>query len=188
MYLLLFSAFREAESRRLSTLDSPDKCSTETPSMDIPTCLVLYPCCYEQNPTQPRGTASACSQTTSWALKTFVNLPHGYYSAQWNGQGISLSSQICRWRIRWPFSVSPGRNCSYLTRLSARCRCTLLPLLAAAGLHASPMAADRVVAFMDHIRIFQEQVEKLKALHVDSAEYSCLKAIVLFTSGKCIFS
>lgn len=58
------------------------------------------------------------------------------------------------------------------------------PLLAAAGLHASPMAADRVVAFMDHIRIFQEQVEKLKALHVDAAEYSCLKAIVLFTTGK----
>ena len=58
------------------------------------------------------------------------------------------------------------------------------PLLAAAGLHAAPMAADRVVAFMDHIRIFQEQVEKLKALHVDSAEYSCLKAIVLFTTGK----
>ena len=57
------------------------------------------------------------------------------------------------------------------------------PLLAAAGLHASPMAADRVVAFMDHIRIFQEQVEKLKALHVDSAEYTCMKAIVLFTSG-----
>jgi nuclear receptor subfamily 2 group F protein 3 len=46
------------------------------------------------------------------------------------------------------------------------------------------MSADRVVAFMDHIRIFQEQVEKLKALHVDSAEYSCLKAIVLFTSGR----
>lgn len=58
------------------------------------------------------------------------------------------------------------------------------PLLAAAGLHASPMAADRVVAFMDHIRIFQEQVEKLKALHVDSAEYTCMKAIVLFTTGK----
>ena len=61
------------------------------------------------------------------------------------------------------------------------------PLLAAAGLHASPMAADRVVAFMDHIRIFQEQVEKLKALHVDSAEYSCLKAIVLFSSGNILF-
>ena len=57
------------------------------------------------------------------------------------------------------------------------------PLLAAAGLHAAPMAADKVVSFMDHIRIFQEQVEKLKALHVDSAEYSCMKAIVLFTTG-----
>ena len=58
------------------------------------------------------------------------------------------------------------------------------PLLVAAGLHSSPMAADRVVAFMDHIRIFQEQVEKLKMLHVDSAEYTCMKAIVLFTTGK----
>ncbi|XP_026686704.1 steroid receptor seven-up, isoforms B/C-like [Diaphorina citri] len=47
--------------------------------------------------------------------------------------------------------------------------------------------SDRVVAFMDHIRVFQEQVEKLKALHVDSAEYSCLKAIVLFTTGKRMF-
>lgn len=57
------------------------------------------------------------------------------------------------------------------------------PLLAAAGLHASPMAADRVVAFMDHIRLFQDQVDKLRALRVDSAEYSCLKAIVLFNAG-----
>lgn len=61
------------------------------------------------------------------------------------------------------------------------------PLLAAAGLHTSPMAAERVVAFMDHIRIFQDQVEKLKALHVDSAEYSCLKATVLFTTGDFVF-
>jgi len=59
------------------------------------------------------------------------------------------------------------------------------PLLAAAGLHAvGPMAAERVVAFMDHIRNFQEQVEKLKMLHVDSAEYTCMKAIVLFSTGE----
>ena len=57
------------------------------------------------------------------------------------------------------------------------------PLLAAAGLHASPMAADRVVAFMDHIRVFQDQLDKLRTLRVDSAEYSCLKAIVLFNAG-----
>ena len=73
---------------------------------------------------------------------------------------------------------------------AAQCNMPLnvAPLLVAAGLHGSPMAADRVVNFMDHIRIFQEQVEKLKALHVDNAEYSCMKAIVLFTSGKIIFS
>lgn len=58
------------------------------------------------------------------------------------------------------------------------------PLLAAAGLHAAPMAADRVVAFMDHIRLFQEQVEKLKALRVDAAEYACLKAVALFSPGE----
>merc|ERR1712018_922584 len=60
---------------------------------------------------------------------------------------------------------------------AAQCNMPLhvAPLLAASGLHTSPMAADRVVAFMDHIRIFQEQVEKLKALHVDAAEYSCMK-------------
>ena len=69
---------------------------------------------------------------------------------------------------------------------AAQCNMPLqiAPLLAAAGLHASPMAADRVVAFMDNIRIFQEQVEKLKMLHVDAAEYSCMKAIVLFTTGQ----
>jgi len=57
------------------------------------------------------------------------------------------------------------------------------PLLAAAGIHVSPLPADRVVAFMDHIRLFQDQLDKLRALHVDSAEYSCLKAIVLFNAG-----
>jgi len=66
------------------------------------------------------------------------------------------------------------------------------PLLAATatGFQAA-MTADRMMTFMDHIRIFQDQVERLKSLHVDSAEYSCLKAIVLFTAGKmfvlCVF-
>ena len=64
----------------------------------------------------------------------------------------------------------------------------LAPLLAAAGLHAAPMAADKMLAFMDHIRIFQEQVEKLKSLQVDNAEYTCMKAIVLFSTGKLFFS
>ncbi|XP_050705780.1 nuclear receptor subfamily 2 group F member 1-A-like isoform X2 [Eriocheir sinensis] len=90
---------------------------------------------------------------------------------------LQVTDQVALLRLVWSeLFVLNASQCSMPLHVA--------PLLAAAGLHASPMAADRVVAFMDHIRIFQEQVEKLKALHVDSAEYSCLKAIVLFTSGR----
>lgn len=90
---------------------------------------------------------------------------------------FQVTDQVALLRLVWSeLFVLNASQCSMPLHVA--------PLLAAAGLHASPMAADRVVAFMDHIRIFQEQVEKLKALHVDSAEYSCLKAIVLFTTGK----
>uniref|UniRef100_M3XYF0 Nuclear receptor subfamily 2 group F member 1 n=1 Tax=Mustela putorius furo TaxID=9669 RepID=M3XYF0_MUSPF len=89
---------------------------------------------------------------------------------------LQITDQVSLLRLTWSeLFVLNAAQCSMPLHVA--------PLLAAAGLHASPMSADRVVAFMDHIRIFQEQVEKLKALHVDSAEYSCLKAIVLFTSA-----
>lgn len=92
---------------------------------------------------------------------------------------LQITDQVALLRLTWSeLFVLNAAQCSMPLHVA--------PLLAAAGLHASPMSADRVVAFMDHIRIFQEQVEKLKALHVDSAEYSCLKAIVLFTTGKTI--
>lgn len=92
---------------------------------------------------------------------------------------LQVTDQVALLRLVWSeLFVLNASQCSMPLHVA--------PLLAAAGLHASPMAADRVVAFMDHIRIFQEQVEKLKALHVDSAEYSCLKAIVLFTTGKSV--
>ncbi|XP_043935844.1 nuclear receptor subfamily 2 group F member 5-like isoform X2 [Protopterus annectens] len=88
---------------------------------------------------------------------------------------LQLSDQVALLRMTWSelFVLNAAQSAMPLH---------VAPLLAAAGLHASPMSAERVVAFMDHIRIFQEQVEKLKVLHVDSAEYSCLKAIALFTS------
>lgn len=90
---------------------------------------------------------------------------------------LQITDQVSLLRLTWSeLFVLNAAQCSMPLHVA--------PLLAAAGLHASPMSADRVVAFMDHIRIFQEQVEKLKTLHVDSAEYSCLKAIVLFTSGE----
>lgn len=64
----------------------------------------------------------------------------------------------------------------------------MAPLLAAAGFHSSPMSAERVVSFMDQVRVFQDQVDKLTRLQVDSAEYSCLKAIALFSPGECCSS
>uniref|UniRef100_UPI00358EE91C nuclear receptor subfamily 2 group F member 1-A-like isoform X2 n=1 Tax=Myxine glutinosa TaxID=7769 RepID=UPI00358EE91C len=90
---------------------------------------------------------------------------------------LQITDQVALLRLVWSeLFVLNAAQCAMPLHVA--------PLLAAAGLHASPMSADRVVAFMDHIRIFQEQVEKLKALHVDSAEYSCLKAIVLFSTGQ----
>uniref|UniRef100_A0A8C2H0Q4 Nuclear receptor subfamily 2 group F member 1-B-like n=1 Tax=Cyprinus carpio TaxID=7962 RepID=A0A8C2H0Q4_CYPCA len=91
---------------------------------------------------------------------------------------LQITDQVSLLRLTWSeLFVLNAAQCSMPLHAAS--------LLAAAGLHASPMSADRVVAFMDHIRFFQEQVEKLKALQVDSAEYSCAKAIVLFTSDAC---
>jgi len=89
---------------------------------------------------------------------------------------LQTSDQVGLLRLAWSeLFILNAAQCSMPLHVA--------PLLAAAGLHASPMAADRVVAFMDHIRLFQDQVDKLRALRVDSAEYSCLKAIVLFSAG-----
>ncbi|XP_028967405.1 steroid receptor seven-up, isoforms B/C [Galendromus occidentalis] len=91
---------------------------------------------------------------------------------------LQLTDQVALLRQAWSeLFVLNASQCSMPLHVAT--------LLAASGLHAAPMAADRVVAFMDHIRIFQEQVEKLKALHIDGPEYSCLKAIVLFTTDAC---
>uniref|UniRef100_A0A3B5MS78 Uncharacterized protein n=1 Tax=Xiphophorus couchianus TaxID=32473 RepID=A0A3B5MS78_9TELE len=91
---------------------------------------------------------------------------------------LQAPDQVALLRLTWSeLFVLNAAQCSMPVHVA--------PLLAAAGLHASPMSADRVVAFMDHIRVFQEQVEKLKVLQVDSAEYSCIKAVVLFTTDAC---
>lgn len=94
---------------------------------------------------------------------------------------LQITDQVALLRLTWSeLFVLNASQCNMPLHVA--------PLLAAAGAglntQTNPMAADRVVSYMDHIRIFQEQVEKLKALHVDSAEYSCMKAIVLFTTGK----
>ncbi|XP_053150943.1 nuclear receptor subfamily 2 group F member 6 isoform X6 [Hemicordylus capensis] len=135
--------------------------------------------------------------------------PTARFSSQYAQQGSVMGiDNICELAARLLFStVEWARNIPFFPDLPVSDQVALLrlswselfvlnaaqsalplhmaPLLAAAGFHASPMSADRVVSFMDQIRIFQDQVEKLNRLQVDSAEYSCLKAIALFTPDAC---
>lgn len=138
--------------------------------------------------------------------------PAARYGSQYAQQGSVMGiDNICELAARLLFStVEWARNIPFFPELPVSDQVALLrlswselfvlnaaqsalplhmaPLLAAAGFHASPMSADRVVSFMDQIRIFQDQVEKLNRLQVDSAEYSCLKAIALFTPGRLALS
>lgn len=126
---------------------------------------------------------------------------------QGGGSGSSMGiDSICELAARLLFSIIEwARNIPYFPELPVSEQVALLrlswselfilnaaqsalplhmaPLLAAAGFHSSPMSAERVVSFMDQVRVFQDQVEKLTRLQVDSAEYSCLKAIALFSPG-----
>ncbi|XP_026578296.1 nuclear receptor subfamily 2 group F member 6-like [Pseudonaja textilis] len=136
--------------------------------------------------------------------------PSARFSSQYAQQGGSVMGidNICELAARLLFStVEWARNIPFFPELPVSDQVALLrlswselfvlnaaqsalplhmaPLLAAAGFHAAPMSADRVVSFMDQIRVFQDQVEKLSRLQVDSAEFSCLKAIALFTPDAC---
>lgn len=90
---------------------------------------------------------------------------------------LPVSDQVALLRLSWSelFVLNAAQSALPLH---------MAPLLAAAGFHAAPMSAERVVSFMDQIRVFQDQVEKLSRLQVDSAEFSCLKAIALFSPGQ----
>ncbi|XP_049573494.1 nuclear receptor subfamily 2 group F member 6 [Syngnathus scovelli] len=91
---------------------------------------------------------------------------------------LPVSEQVALLRLSWSelFILNAAQSALPLH---------MAPLLAAAGFHSSPMSAERVVSFMDQVRIFQEQVDKLNRLQVDTAEYSCLKAIALFSPDAC---
>uniref|UniRef100_A0A8C2KPZ0 Nuclear receptor subfamily 2 group F member 6 n=1 Tax=Cyprinus carpio TaxID=7962 RepID=A0A8C2KPZ0_CYPCA len=91
---------------------------------------------------------------------------------------LPVSEQVALLRLSWSELFILNAAQSALPLHTA-------PLLAAAGFHSSPMPADRVVSFMDQVRVFQDQVDKLTRLQVDSAEYSCLKAIALFSPDAC---
>ncbi|CAL9696468.1 unnamed protein product [Knipowitschia caucasica] len=135
--------------------------------------------------------------------------PYGQAQLQGSGGGSVMGiDSICELAARLLFStIEWARNIPYFPELPVSEQVALLrlswselfilnaaqsalplhmaPLLAAAGFHSSPMSAERVVSFMDQVRVFQDQVDKLNRLQVDTAEYSCLKAIALFSPDAC---
>ncbi|XP_037625415.1 nuclear receptor subfamily 2 group F member 6-like isoform X1 [Sebastes umbrosus] len=136
--------------------------------------------------------------------------PYGQTQMQASASGASVMGidSICELAARLLFStIEWARNIPYFPELPVSEQVALLrlswselfilnaaqsalplhmaPLLAAAGFHSSPMSAERVVSFMDQVRVFQDQVDKLNRLQVDTAEYSCLKAIALFSPDAC---
>ena len=58
------------------------------------------------------------------------------------------------------------------------------PLLASAGMHVDNTPAEKIVATMADIRLLQEISSRFRSLQVSEAEFACLKAVVLFKSGK----
>lgn len=88
---------------------------------------------------------------------------------------LAVTDQVALLRLMWSeLFVLNAAQCPMPLQVA--------PLLATAGIHSNHMAPDRMVTFMDNIRILQDQIEKLRNMHVDAAEYACLKAICLFTS------
>lgn len=58
------------------------------------------------------------------------------------------------------------------------------PLLASCGMRVDNTPAEKIVTTMGDIRLLQEITARFRALHVCEAELACLKAVVLFKSGK----
>ena len=89
---------------------------------------------------------------------------------------MGVSDQVALLRLSW-------KELFILNAAQCPMPIQVAHLLAAGGVHSTPIN-DRIISFMDHVRILQDQMDKLKNMHVDPAEYACLKAIVLFTPGK----
>ncbi|CAB1323841.1 unnamed protein product, partial [Coregonus sp. 'balchen'] len=70
---------------------------------------------------------------------------------------LPVSEQVALLRLSWSelFILNAAQSALPLH---------MAPLLAAAGFHSSPMSAERVVSFMDQVRVFQDQVDKLTRL------------------------
>ena len=119
---------------------------------------------------------------------------------------INTPDSICEQAARLLFmNVRWARNLPIFTALPIRDQMLLLEeswrelfILTAAQyelpielghlLSSTALSSDteRILPLLQDIKLFQDTLTKFKALGVDNTEYSCLKAIILFKTGKLI--
>lgn len=61
------------------------------------------------------------------------------------------------------------------------------PLLAAPEASAAGNSQGRLALASTEMRILQETISRFRALEVDPTEFACMKALVLFKPGSCLF-
>ena len=57
-------------------------------------------------------------------------------------------------------------------------------ILECARINQDKLPSDKMASLFADIRNIRELVGRLRSMHVDTSEYACLKAIVLFKAGK----
>ncbi|XP_065667881.1 LOW QUALITY PROTEIN: COUP transcription factor 2-like, partial [Hydra vulgaris] len=86
---------------------------------------------------------------------------------------LSLTDQIALLRLCWKeLFILNVAQCPMLIDVSHLLNSQM-------NIYASP---EHMASFLDQVRILKEQLNKLRAMHVDPAEFACLKAIVVFSS------
>ncbi|NWT77040.1 N2F1B protein, partial [Prunella himalayana] len=110
----------------------------------------------QQPPPQPPGSVMGIDNICELAARLLFSTVEWARNIPFFPE-LPVSDQVALLRLSWSelFVLNAAQSALPLH---------MAPLLAAAGFHASPMSAERVVAFMDQIRVFQEQVEKLNRL------------------------
>ncbi|KAF0296807.1 Steroid receptor seven-up, isoforms B/C [Amphibalanus amphitrite] len=166
--------YSAAGYRYPSTVSCPASSSpTVTRSTGTATCLATRPtsaCCCGPEPYPPSHYNQCLQPGGTMVIETICELAARilFSAVQWARSipffpELQLQDQVALLRFVWSeLFVLNASQCSMPLHAAS--------LLAAAGLHPSPMAAERVMAFMDVIRMFQEECERLKQLRCDSAE------------------
>lgn len=161
---------------------------------------------YHHHHCVPGTTATAYPLSTGFISMLMRAEPYPYpspsparYVDPGGGTGAGMDG-LCETAARLLFSaVEWAKNIPFFPDLQLCDQVTLLRFgwselfllnasQSAVPIHASPLltatsGSGPLPVLVDQIRVFQDQVEKLRTMRVDSAEYSCLKAIVLFSSG-----